>query len=52
MSKYLFVFGVLMSIPFNAATGHVSGDWIITILLSHLMFGNILRFYRDLLRVS
>jgi hypothetical protein len=52
MSKYLFVFGDLRSVPLNAATGHNYGGWKITIFLSPLMFSKILLFYTDWLRVS
>ena len=52
MSKYLFVFGDLRSIPLNVATGDNYGGWIITIFLSNLLFSKILLFYTDDLRVS
>lgn len=52
MSKYLFVFGDLRSVPLNAVTGDNYGGWIFAIFLSYLMFSKILLFYTDYLRVS
>jgi hypothetical protein len=52
ISKYLFVFRDLRSVPSNVATGDKYDGWSITIFLSHAMFSKVLLFYTDYLCVS